>query len=138
MVHDDNGVAGVVDLQRVAGAVILAHGDAAPLAPAPAAKQLAELAEAVAAGIGLQVLAPDQLQRQVLVATQLALDLGPVGQRSLLQPLAVVGAAKQRLLESLLAQLADLRPASQAKLGRRVSKPFKLPLLIPQLRRIWL
>ena len=76
MVDDDNGVAGVVDLQRVAGAVLLAHGDAAPLAAAPAAEQLTELAKAVAARVDLQVFAPDQLQRQMLVTTQLALDLG--------------------------------------------------------------
>jgi hypothetical protein len=53
--------------------MLLAHGDAAPLAAAPAAEQLAELAEAVAAGVGLEVLAPDQLQGQMLVAAQLAL-----------------------------------------------------------------
>src|SRR5690349_5649970 len=94
MVDDDDGVAGVVDLQRVAGAVLLAHGDAAPLAAAPAAEQLTELAKAVAARVDLQVFAPDQLQRQMLVTTQLALDLGPVGQRSLLQPLTIVGAAE--------------------------------------------
>ncbi len=79
LVHDHrHGVAGVVHKELLAAQVGLAHGHRQP--GFPAAVELAEAAVAVALGVGLDVLVPEDLQRDVL-ALQLAVHRRPVGLR---------------------------------------------------------
>jgi hypothetical protein len=135
-VHHHDRVARVVDLQRRAGAVLLAQRHRAAPLPAPAAEIRAELGEPAAVGVCLDVLAPHQLQGQVLVPAQIPVHRRPVQQRPRLQPMAVIGALVQPLLQCPLVQVPDLvvSPACSA----RASRLFTVPRLTPQLCRIWL
>ena len=94
-----------VDESLLAGAVHLPHRRPQPPRPLPV--DLAELRVAVAAGMDLEVLLPEQLQRDP-VALELAVDVRAVGSGS-------VGhwrrAAKQPGLERRVVQVGRQRPA---------------------------
>jgi hypothetical protein len=69
-------VAGVVDEEFLAGAMLVAKHNVLSLEPT--AVQAAVPAIAVAVGLVLAVFLPEQLQREVLVGLQLSPDLGVV------------------------------------------------------------
>ena len=66
----------------------------------------------------LDVLAPHQLQGQVPVPAQIPIHLHPVQQRPRLQPMPVIGALVEPLLQCPLVQVPDLIPGRQPRLFR--------------------
>ena len=76
-VLDGNSGPGVIDEKLFAGAVLLSENDV-ELAP-PALVEFTETAVAVALGISLDVLFPQQLQGDMLVRLQLLMNRGEVG-----------------------------------------------------------
>jgi hypothetical protein len=77
-VIDRDGLAGVVDEKLLPGPVHLAHDDVG--AAAPRLVEVGELAVAVAVGVNLSVLEPEQLEGDRLLA-QLGVDVAPVRRR---------------------------------------------------------
>src|SRR3954469_5201277 len=69
-------------LYRLTGMMHLAHRQAAPRSLLPFAQPQFELAEPPTVRLGRPVLHPQQLARDVLVAPQVLINLGPVGQRA--------------------------------------------------------
>ena len=107
-VHDHrHGVTGVVDKELLAAQVGLAHGHGKPAFPA--AVEFAEAAVLVAVRLPLDVLVPEDLQRDVF-ALQLAIEHCPVGLR--LPPVTVLAAALavETHLKLLVADLHGDRP----------------------------
>jgi hypothetical protein len=82
-VEEPRLLAGVVDEALVAGAVDLAHGEPAPLEPAPV--QVAEARIAIAVGMPLQILQVQQLERDARLAS-LGVNPGTVRRRALSLP----------------------------------------------------
>jgi hypothetical protein len=95
-------VTGVIDKQLVAASVGLPHRDRD--AGRPAAVQLAEARVAVAVGILLDVLVPQDLQRDVL-APQLAMKRDPIGLGAATMPLLGADRGKELRLQRRVGHL---------------------------------
>ena len=100
--------AGEVDEGLFAGAVHLSHRR--PQAPQPLSVDLAELRVAVAVGMDLDVLLPEQLQRDA-IALAFAVDVRAVRPSPVLHRR---GAAKQTSIERRVVQLGRQRPDEPA------------------------
>jgi len=126
LVHDRDGVAGIIDFERLAGPMDLPHRQAATGGFLPLAEQSLELAELVAVRVGRLVLQPQQLARHVLVAPQLLIERRPVRRATAHHHRR----RKQRRLQRLVGQvgrrlhgdLGDLR-AVQIITHRRARHP---------------
>ena len=105
--------AGIIDLERLAGTVQLAHRRR-PGALLPSVKTAAELGVAIAARVAVQILAPKQAQRHP-AAAQLLLDFLPIRQRAI--RIAVIAGYEQTAIELLLAQLLRRFPAQPGRRG---------------------
>ncbi len=106
-------LARVVDEALVAGAVELAHGQAAPFEPV--AVEVAEPCVAVAVGVLFQVLEVEQLQGDA-GPSALRVDPGAVGRRAL--PLARhLRPAIEPALQHVVTQRLDLKPVQPGPLG---------------------
>jgi hypothetical protein len=101
-------VAGVVDEQLVATGVGLPHRDRDPRGPA--AIQLAEARVAIAVGLPLDVLVPQDLQRDVL-SLQFAMHRRPVGLGAAAMTLFLAGPGKELRFQRRVGQLGLQWPA---------------------------
>ena len=106
-----------VDERLLAGPVHLPHRR--PQSPYPLVVDLAELRVAVAVGMDLEVLLPEQLQRDA-IALALAVDVRAVGPRPVLHRR---GAAKQTSIERRVVQLSRQRPDEPA-----LRRPLQIPI----------
>lgn len=109
-------VAGVVDKQLLAAAVILPHGQRQPALPAP--EQVAKPAVAIPVGVLGNVLFPQDLQRHVL-AFQLARHRRPVRLRQLTPSRLYPGRSVKARLKRRVIQLRRNRPGQPRSLEPR-------------------
>jgi hypothetical protein len=106
-------LAGVIDEALLAGAVDLAHRQAAPLQPASV--QIAEPGVAIAVGVLLQVFEVEQLEGDAGLAP-LGVDPGAVRRRTLALT-RHLGPTVEPALQDLVGQHLDLEPVQAGGLG---------------------
>src|SRR6266852_9092841 len=119
-IGDGQRIAAEIDEQALAGDVLEAHDDV--LAPEPMAVVHTELGVAQAVWVGCLVLQPQQLERDVLAALPLAVDLQPIRFRTSRSEF-FFAALEQPLLERKPIQVLGQRPAHASPLG-----PFDVAL----------
>ena len=133
--HHRHAVARVVDEQLVTGRVRLAHRHRQ--ASLPGAVKLAEARVPVSAGLGADVLLPQDRQRHVL-ALELAVHRRPIGlgDAAMTLPVTVAGLGEQAGLQGRVREFVGQRPAQACGLeppdgqphcrGRRAHPPSNL------------
>ena len=113
LVDDTQRHAGVIDFERLAGAMLPAHRRR-PGVSLPGMEMRAELGVAVALRMPAQIFQPQQAQCHA-AATQLLLDRLPIRQRTI--PMARVNGREQASVKLLLAQLRHGLPVQPDRRG---------------------
>ena len=133
--HHRHAVARVVDEQLVTGRVRLAHRHRQ--ASLPGAVKLAEARVPISAGLGADVLLPQDRQRHVL-ALELSVHRRPIGlgDAAMTLPVTVAGLGEQAALQGRVREFVGQRPAQACGLeppdgqphcrGRRAHPPSNL------------